>query len=77
MTRIRIALIDALPTDGWQGPNHVFQQAAHSLARSGHDVMAIDAAQVGSGGLPPILTAQNRAMATRHLLARIVPQDVV
>lgn len=69
MTRIRIALIDALPTDGWQGPSHVFRQAAHSLSRSGHDVMAIDASRVGSGGLPPLLTAQNRAMATRHLLA--------
>ncbi|MFN4016089.1 MAG: glycosyltransferase family 2 protein [Reyranella sp.] len=31
--------------------------------------MAIDASQVGSDDLPPILTAQNRATATRHMLA--------
>lgn len=69
MARLRIALIDALPTDGWRGPTHAFQQAARSLSRSGHEVMAIDASQVGSGALPPLLTAQNRATATRHMLA--------
>lgn len=69
MARIRIALIDALSTDGWQGSSHALQQAARSLSRSGHEVMAIDATHIGSGDLPPILTAQNRATATRHMLA--------
>lgn len=69
MARLRIALIEALPTEGWQGPTHGFQQAARSLARIGHDVTVIDASQVGSGALPPLLTAQNRAAATRHMLA--------
>lgn len=69
MARLRIALIEGLSTDGWQGPTHVFQQAARGLSRSGHDVTAIDASQVGSADLPPLLTAQNRATATRHILA--------
>jgi hypothetical protein len=69
MTGLRIALIDAVPTDGWQGPTHAFQEAARSLSRSGHQVMAIDASQIGPGALPPLLTAQNRATATRHMLA--------
>lgn len=69
MAGLRIALIQGLSTDGWQGPSHAFQQAARSLSRSGHDVMAIDASHVGSGNLPPIITAQNRATATRHMLA--------
>lgn len=69
MARIRIALIHALPTDGWHGSSHAFRQAERSLARSGHEVMAIDASRVGSGDHPPILTAQNRATATRHMLA--------
>lgn len=69
MASLRIALIHPLSTDGWQGPSHTFQQAARSLSRSGHEVMAIDAFHVASGDLPPILTAQNRATATRHMLA--------
>lgn len=69
MARIRIALIQALPTDGWHGSSHAFHQAARSLSRSGHDVMSIDASRVGSGDLPTILTAQNRATATRHMVA--------
>lgn len=69
MARIRIALVHALSTDGWQGPSHAFRQAARSLSRSGHEVMVIDASHFGSGDLPPILTAQNRATATRHMLA--------
>ena len=69
MARFHIALIDALSTDGWQGPIHAFQEAARRLTRSGHDVRTIDASQVGSGALPPLLTAQNRATATRHMLA--------
>lgn len=69
MARIRIALIHALPTDGWHGPSHALQQAARSLSRSGHEVMSIDASHLGSGDLPPILTAHNRATATRHMLA--------
>ncbi|WP_296326419.1 glycosyltransferase [Reyranella sp.] len=58
-----------MSTDGWQGPTHAFQQAARSLSGMGHDVMVIDASRVGSGALPPLLTAQNRATATRHMLA--------
>lgn len=69
MGRLRIALIDAVSTDGWQGPTHAFQQAARSFSRMGHDVTVIDASQVASGALPPLLTAQNRATATRHILA--------
>jgi hypothetical protein len=69
MAGIRIGLIHALPTDGWHGPSHALRQAARSLSRSGHEVMAIDASQVGSGEPSPILTAQNRAIATRHMLA--------
>ncbi len=69
MAKLRIALIHALPTDGWHGSSHGFRQAAQSLARSGHEVTVIDASQVGSGGLAPVLTAQNRATATRHMLA--------
>ena len=69
MARIRIGLIQALSTDGWHGPSPAFRQAARALSRGGHDVLAIDASQVGSGDLPAILTAQNRATATRHMLA--------
>lgn len=69
MARVRIALIQALPTDGWHGSAPAFRQAAHNLSRSGHDVRVVDASQVASGELPPILTAQNRATATRHMLA--------
>lgn len=69
MTRLRIALIDPWLTDGWQGPIHALQQAARILSRSGHDVMTIDASRVGSDALLPLFTAQNRATATRHLLA--------
>jgi len=69
MARIRIGLIHPLSTDGWHGPSPALQRAARSLSRSGHDVMTIDASQVGTGELPPVLTAQNRATATRHMLA--------
>jgi len=69
MARIRIALIHALPTDGWHGPSHALQQAARSLSRSGHEVMSIDASHLGSDKPPVLLTAQNRATATRHMLA--------
>ena len=69
MARQRIALIDGLSTDGWQGPTLVFQQAARGLSRGGHDITAIDASQLRSDALPPLLTAQNRSTATRHMLA--------
>lgn len=69
MAGLRIALIDALSTDGWQGSSHAFQEAARALSRSGHDVTAIHASQVGSDFLPPLLTARNREAATRHMLA--------
>jgi len=68
MARIRIGLLHPLSTDGWHGPSPVFQQAARALSRCGHEVMALDASQPGSD-FPPILTAQNRATATRHMLA--------
>jgi GT2 family glycosyltransferase len=69
MPRIRIGLIDALSTDGWHGPSHALQQAARALSGSGHEVMAIDASHIGSDEPPVLLTAQNRATATRHMLA--------
>lgn len=69
MSRLRIALIDPWLTDGWQGPIHALRQAARILARSGHDVMTIDASRLGSDALPPLITAQNRGTATRHMLA--------
>jgi hypothetical protein len=69
MSRVRIGLVHPLPTDGWQGAPLAFQQAVRDLTRSGHEVMAIDPAHLGPDGLPPILTAQNRATATRHLIA--------
>lgn len=69
MARMRIGLIHPLSTDGWHGPSPALHQAARALSRAGHEVTIVDASHIGSGKLPPILTAQNRAMATRHMLA--------
>ena len=69
MGALRIAFVQAPSTDGWQGPDHAFQQAARCLSRSGHEVLAIDASQLSRRDIPPLLTAQNRSTATRHMLA--------
>lgn len=69
MGRLRIAVINGLPTDGWQGPIHVLEQAVWNLSRSGHEVIAVDGSEIRSTALPPLLTAQNRATPTRHMLA--------
>ncbi|MDB5580902.1 MAG: hypothetical protein JWR80_6078 [Bradyrhizobium sp.] len=84
---LRIALIDASPSDGWRGPSGLFQEAARTLSAQGHDVQSIDdttIANLQQG--TPLLTGLNRAVAVRpmtdshrlaHELARRPPDVMI
>ncbi len=66
---LRVAFVDASPSDGWNGPSGLFGEAATALSAQGHDVLSIDDTTIANLKQDiSLLTGLNRAVAVRPMI---------